>query len=140
MKHDRQLATLAILLLAFALAACGQSGSGSGSAPADDASATDAARPLPEGAQAFSLFGEPLHPNPAPPEIASQQIEADELWNPEEEDPSGVAIACGVATWHLYNGREAQAEEMYRRILEGSGWAGFGYIAAEAEIARMEAG
>jgi predicted small lipoprotein YifL len=75
MKHDRQLATLAILLLAFALAACGQSGSGSESAPADDASATDAARPLPEGAQAFSLFGEPLHPNPAPPEIASQQAE-----------------------------------------------------------------
>ena len=68
------------------------------------------------------------------------EIEADELWNPEEEDPSGVAIAYGVATWHLYNGRDAQAEEMYRRILEGSGWAGFGYIAAEAEIARMEAG
>ena len=68
------------------------------------------------------------------------EIEADELWDSAQEDPSGVAIAYGVATWHLYNGRESLAEEMYRRILEGPGWAGFGYIAAEAEIVRMEAG
>ena len=65
------------------------------------------------------------------------EIEADELWDPESEDPAGVAIAYGVANWHLYNGREEQAEEMFRRILDGSGWAGFGYIAAEAEIARL---
>jgi len=65
------------------------------------------------------------------------EIPADELWNPEEDNPTGVAIAYGVAAWHLYNGREEQAEEMFRRILEGSGWAGFGYIAAEAEIARL---
>lgn len=68
------------------------------------------------------------------------EIHADELWDPGQEDPSGVAIAYGVATWHLYNGREELAEEMYRRILEGPGWAGFGYIAAEAEVARLEAG
>ena len=67
-------------------------------------------------------------------------IEADELWDPESEDPAGVAIAYGVAAWHLYNGRAEQAEEMFRRILEGSGWAGFGYIAAEAEIARLGGG
>ena len=65
------------------------------------------------------------------------EIEADELWDPESEDPAGVAIAYGVAAWHLYNGRADQAEDMFRRILEGSGWAGFGYIAAEAEIARL---
>ena len=65
------------------------------------------------------------------------EIEPDELWDPESEDPAGVAIAYGVAAWHLYNGRADQAEEMFRRILEGSGWAGFGYIAAEAEIARL---
>ena len=68
------------------------------------------------------------------------ELDADELWDPESGDPAGVAVAYGVATWHLYNGREAQAAEMYRRILEGSGWAGFGYIASEAEIARLEAG
>lgn len=68
------------------------------------------------------------------------ELDAEELWDPESGDPAGVAVAYGVATWHLYNGREARAEEMYRRILEGSGWAGFGYIASEAEIARLEAG
>ncbi len=68
------------------------------------------------------------------------EIEADELWDPERDDPSGVAIAYGVATWHLYNGREEMAREMYGRILEGSGWAGFGHIAAEAEMARLRAG
>ena len=60
-----------------------------------------------------------------------------ELWDPESEDPAGVAIAYGVAAWHLYNGRAEPAGDMFRRILEGSGWAGFGYIAAEAEIARL---
>ena len=65
------------------------------------------------------------------------EIAADELWDPESEDPAGVAIAYGVANWHFYNGRAEQGEEMFRRILEGSGWAGFGYIAAEAEIARL---
>ncbi len=65
------------------------------------------------------------------------EIEVDELWDPESEDPAGVAIAYGVANWHFYNGRVEQGEEMFRRILEGSGWAGFGHIAAEAEIARL---
>jgi len=65
------------------------------------------------------------------------EIDADELWDPESGDPAGVAIAYGVAAWHLYNGRGERAEEMFRRILEGAGWAGFGYIAAEAEIARL---
>lgn len=65
------------------------------------------------------------------------EIGARELWDPESEDPAGVAIAYGVANWHFYNGRAEQGEEMFRRILEGSGWAGFGYIAAEAEIARL---
>ena len=332
MKHHRPLAILGALPLALALAACSQGAPDPENAPADETPAAEAARPLPEGAQAFSLSGEPLYPNPAPPDIAAQQaadidvaradyeadpndadaiiwlgrrigytglyreaievfsegvekhpddarmyrhrghrrisvrefdraiadlshaaalvegvpdevepdgqpnplgiptstlqsnihyhlalahylkgdfasavpayedyiavttnpdqlvaishwwymalrrlgrdeaaaavlepvtadldvientsyhqlllmykgeIEADELWDPAQEDPSGVAIAYGVATWHLYNGREELAEEMYRRILEGSGWAGFGYIAAEAEIARLEAG
>ena len=77
---------------------------------------------------------------PAEAPDAEREIEANELWNPESEDPAGVAIASGVATWHLYNGRAEQAGEMFRRILEGSGWAGFGYIAAEAEVARLSGG
>lgn len=45
--------------------------------------------------------------------------------------------AYGVGNWHLYNGRRGEAERVFRRILAGGQWGAFGYIAAEAEIARM---
>jgi hypothetical protein len=45
--------------------------------------------------------------------------------------------AYGVGNWHLYNGRRTEAERVFRRILAGGQWGAFGYIAAEAEIARM---
>jgi hypothetical protein len=45
--------------------------------------------------------------------------------------------AYGVGNWHLYNGRRAEAEQVFRRILAGGQWGAFGYIAAEAELARM---
>jgi tetratricopeptide (TPR) repeat protein len=47
--------------------------------------------------------------------------------------------AYGVGNWHLYNGRRADAERVFRRILAGGQWGAFGYIAAEAELARMRA-
>ena len=65
------------------------------------------------------------------------EIEPEALWDPEQDDPSGSALAYGVANWHLYHGREELAERMFRQIVDGQGWAGFGYIAAEAELARM---
>ena len=45
--------------------------------------------------------------------------------------------AYGVGNWHLYNGRRAEAERVFRRILLGGQWGAFGYITAEAELARM---
>ncbi len=68
------------------------------------------------------------------------EIEADSLWNATTDDPSGSALAYGVANWHLYNGRRPQAETAFRRIVSGAGWAGFGHIAAEADLARMRGG
>lgn len=47
-----------------------------------------------------------------------------------------ATVAYGIATWHLYNGREDQARALYERILQGGQWAAFGYLAAEAEVAR----
>ncbi len=47
-----------------------------------------------------------------------------------------ATAAYGVANWHLYNGRRAEAEELFRRIVSGGQWGAFGYIAAEAELAR----
>ena len=52
---------------------------------------------------------------------------------------SGVAaVAYGVGNWHFYSGRQAEAEAVYRRIMGSNQWASFGYIAAEAELARMK--
>ena len=47
-----------------------------------------------------------------------------------------VTHAFGVASWYALNGRRADAVELYRRIVEGGQWPAFGYIAAEAELAR----
>jgi tetratricopeptide (TPR) repeat protein len=48
-----------------------------------------------------------------------------------------ATAAYGIANWHFYNGRRAEAERLFRRILAGGQWGSFGYIAAEAELARM---
>ena len=45
----------------------------------------------------------------------------------------------GIGTWHLVNGRRAQAMAWYRRAIASGPWASFGYIAAEAELKRLSA-
>lgn len=51
-----------------------------------------------------------------------------------------VTIGYGVANWHLYNGRRDRAREILSGIVEQNAttqWAGFGYIASEADLARL---
>jgi tetratricopeptide (TPR) repeat protein len=55
----------------------------------------------------------------------------------ERPSVQDVTVAYGVANWHLYNGRREEAERLLRRILATRQWGAFGYIAAEAEVARM---
>lgn len=50
-----------------------------------------------------------------------------------------ATAAYGVASWHLFNGRAAEAERIFRGIVAGGQWGAFGYIAAEAELARGRA-
>jgi len=45
----------------------------------------------------------------------------------------------GVGNWHFYNGRTAEAEAVFRRVVAGRQWPAFGHIAAEAELKRMRA-
>lgn len=51
----------------------------------------------------------------------------------------GATIGYGVANWHLYNGRVEQARTILKGIVDGNPnqWPSFGYIAAEADLARM---
>ena len=51
--------------------------------------------------------------------------------------PTGAAVLYGVGAWHLINGRGPLAEKLFRGLVEGSEWAPFGVIAAEAELARI---
>jgi len=48
-----------------------------------------------------------------------------------------VTTGYGVANWYSYNGLKEKAAEILREILSLDGWAGFGYIAAEADLKRM---
>lgn len=53
-----------------------------------------------------------------------------------EMSVADATAAYGVGNWHLYNGRPEQADRVFRRIVAGGQWGSFGYIAAEAELAR----
>lgn len=48
-----------------------------------------------------------------------------------------VTTGYGVANWYNYNGDKEKAAGILREILALEGWAGFGYIAAEADLKRM---
>jgi tetratricopeptide (TPR) repeat protein len=55
----------------------------------------------------------------------------------EDAALSDATVTYGVANWHLYNGRRAEAEALFRHVIAGGQWPSFGYIAAEAELRRL---
>jgi len=55
-----------------------------------------------------------------------------------EMSVTDATAAYGLANWHLYNGRSAEAEALFKRIVAGGQWGAFGYVAAEGELARMK--
>ena len=48
-----------------------------------------------------------------------------------------VTIGYGVANWYYYTGEEKKAVKILKEIVSVEGWAGFGYIAAEADLYHM---
>lgn len=58
-----------------------------------------------------------------------------------ENDPDlGVTLATqgyGVGNWYLANGDTTKAKEIFQMVVDSPIWAAFGYIAAEAELARL---
>ena len=57
-----------------------------------------------------------------------------------KEGLDAVTTGYGVANWHLYNGRKDEARKLLTDITEKHGatqWDAFGYIAAEADLARL---
>ncbi|WP_457653246.1 tetratricopeptide repeat protein [Rhodocaloribacter sp.] len=43
----------------------------------------------------------------------------------------------GVGNWYLYNGDPERAKAIFERVIETNYWPAFGYVAAEADLARM---
>lgn len=67
---------------------------------------------------------------------------AEELVGPMGEDATlaSTTTAYGVGMWHFVNGRRDTAFGLFEGVLDNtSQWAAFGYLAAEAEVARLDA-
>jgi len=68
---------------------------------------------------------------------------ADELVGPMGDGATlaSTTTSYGVAAWHLVNGRRDTAFGMLDDVLDNrSQWAAFGYVAAEADVARVRNG
>lgn len=65
-----------------------------------------------------------------PAEIAGDE---DSALGPAIDD---ATVGYGLGAWHWLAGREDEARTTWQRVLAGPGWPAFGFIAAEAEMAR----
>ncbi len=68
------------------------------------------------------------------------ELVADAVTADGEAATTNDAAAFGLGSWRLANGDREGAREVFAGILEGPGWASFGFIAAEAAWAREFAG
>ncbi|MCI0417182.1 tetratricopeptide repeat protein [bacterium] len=66
------------------------------------------------------------------------QATPEELLKKSVDDLSNATIGYGVANWYFYNGESRQAFELFDQINQGKMWPAFGYLAAEAELARSK--
>jgi tetratricopeptide (TPR) repeat protein len=49
-----------------------------------------------------------------------------------------ATVGYGIGNWYLYSDNPAKAQEWFHRITRGNYWPAFGFIAAEAELARRK--
>ena len=62
----------------------------------------------------------------------------EDLLSEGDDALQNTTVAYGVGAWYAVNGDTEQAGEIWDRILETGSAFAFGYIAAEAEVARMD--
>jgi tetratricopeptide (TPR) repeat protein len=54
------------------------------------------------------------------------------------DDATTIATqGYGVGNYYFVNGDRAQAQRVFERVVAGTGWSAFGFIAAEADLQRM---
>jgi tetratricopeptide (TPR) repeat protein len=54
------------------------------------------------------------------------------------EGAAGSAVRYGVSAWYHGNGQTAEARKLWDQILAGPDWPSFGFVAAEADVARSQ--
>jgi dipeptidyl aminopeptidase/acylaminoacyl peptidase len=64
----------------------------------------------------------------------------DDLLRAGGDGVTRATYGYAVGNFHLVNGRPAEARAVFQQVTAGEPWAAFGYIAAEAELARMKKG
>ena len=63
----------------------------------------------------------------------------EEVLGSDEQDPLQIATqGYGVGNFYLVNGDTERARAIFKRVVAGSQWAAFGFLAAEADLARMK--
>ena len=55
----------------------------------------------------------------------------------DTSDVNVATLSFGLGNWYLLKGDTACAREQFRRSIRSGGWPAFGFIASEAELARM---
>jgi len=50
---------------------------------------------------------------------------------------NAATIGYGLGSWHLLEGDHARAKAIFEQVVAGPQWPAFGFIAAEADLARM---
>ncbi|NNF04079.1 MAG: hypothetical protein HKN17_06395 [Rhodothermales bacterium] len=67
-------------------------------------------------------------------------LSADSLMQTPAGEDAALTLATqgyGVANWYLAEGDTSRAQQLFERVLDTGYWAAFGYIAAEADLARL---
>jgi hypothetical protein len=67
------------------------------------------------------------------------ELTPDSLLSPQNASDLDLATqGYGVGNWYLYNGDTTRATAIFQRVVSGTHWAAFGYIAAEADLKRLQ--
>ena len=62
----------------------------------------------------------------------------EELLGNRGDSTALATYGYGVANWYYYSGQVARAKDLFQKVVQGTGWAAFGYIATEADLARLK--
>lgn len=68
--------------------------------------------------------------------MESGDIAPEELTAQDANSIDGTTILYGLGNWYYDNGQPEKAFPFWEKVVHGTQWPAFGYIAAEAEIAR----